>query len=264
MPTAYADNSNTIKSYVTESYYSAVAKEFNAKDYSDLDGLEDHPSLMWAENNSTRADLVASLILDINANDEKCYKNYIDGATSFYILLKPMNAETFSGYLYNIIIMNGKKNLTIAYAPGASVLSYFTAELDLNESDIKSLAKDNYSKVWIVSESDIEKSIKLLEVVAPKPISTPTVLSDDKIDSLVVEALYKELQRRQRIIWFDVDPGSCKYNINKTEKGNEYTYVYGTVVLYDKFGSISTSAPKRNFTIKIDQKTETVISCELS
>ncbi len=37
------------------------------------------------------------------------------------------------------------------------------------------------------------------------------------------------------------DPDSCRYDINKQEKQGNFTYVYGSVTLYDKYGKLTTA-----------------------
>lgn len=90
-------------------------------------------------------------------------------------------------------------------------------------------------------------------------------LSDDVIESIVVRALYEEIDST-----FDTaDAGSCTYGINKTEKENGYIYVYGSVTLYDKYGRATSGwitgsgTPYKSFTVKIDEDTGRLSSCNI-
>lgn len=65
------------------------------------------------------------------------------------------------------------------------------------------------------------------------------------------------------------DPDSCRYDINKQEEQGNYTYVYGSVTLYDKYGKLTTGwmddsgTPYRSYTVKINNSTGDVVSCEI-
>ena len=65
------------------------------------------------------------------------------------------------------------------------------------------------------------------------------------------------------------DPDSCRYDINKKEEQGNYTYVYGSVTLYDKYGKLTTGwrddsgTPYRSYTVKINNSTGDVVSCEI-
>lgn len=65
------------------------------------------------------------------------------------------------------------------------------------------------------------------------------------------------------------DPDSCRYDINKQEEQGNYTYVYGSVTLYDKYGELTTGwvddsgTPFRTYTVKINNSTGDVASCEI-
>ena len=90
-------------------------------------------------------------------------------------------------------------------------------------------------------------------------------LTDDEIESSVVDALYDEIDS-----YYDTaDAGSCKYSINKKEEKNGYIYVYGSVTLYDKYGKLTSGwydgsgTPFRSFTVKINSDTGRVSNCEI-
>ncbi len=94
--------------------------------------------------------------------------------------------------------------------------------------------------------------------------SRKTELSDSQIESIVSSELYSEISK-----WYKTaDPGSCRYSINKTEKKNNQLYVYGTVTLYDKYGSLTTGHSDgsgrsfRTFTIEMRSNGD-VISCDI-
>lgn len=76
-------------------------------------------------------------------------------------------------------------------------------------------------------------------------------LTSSEINRLTVNALLRELKS---ISYYDIDPSSCTYSINKTGKEGPYTVVYGTVYYYDKYGQL-TKGPggySGSFTVKID------------
>ncbi len=90
-------------------------------------------------------------------------------------------------------------------------------------------------------------------------------LTDDEIESIVVNALYNEINSK-----FDTaDAGSSRYDINKTETKSGYVYVYGSVTLYDKYGMTTSGwidesgTPYKNYTVKIDADTGRATSCEI-
>ncbi len=65
------------------------------------------------------------------------------------------------------------------------------------------------------------------------------------------------------------DPDSCRYDINKQEEQGNFTYVYGSVTLYDKYGKLTTGwrddsgTPYRSYTVKINNSTGKAVSCEI-
>lgn len=61
-------------------------------------------------------------------------------------------------------------------------------------------------------------------------------LTEYEIEQFVVEALYDEIDST----FPDADAGSCRYKINKTDEKGDFIYVYGTVMLYDKYGKQTT------------------------
>lgn len=65
-------------------------------------------------------------------------------------------------------------------------------------------------------------------------------LTASEIERLAAKALLTELKSTvERFKNYSVDPNSCKYSINKTEKDGDNTYVYGTVYFYDKYGQLT-------------------------
>ncbi len=90
-------------------------------------------------------------------------------------------------------------------------------------------------------------------------------LTYDAIEALVVNALYQEIDST----YTTADPGSCSYAINTTETNGDFTYVYGSVTLYDKYGratggwSDGSGTPFRSFTIQINGRTGRVTSCKI-
>lgn len=66
-------------------------------------------------------------------------------------------------------------------------------------------------------------------------------LTDSEIESKAVSALYSELKDKAKT-YSSLDPGSCKYSINKKERGAGYSNdikVYGHVSYYNKNGSLT-------------------------
>lgn len=88
---------------------------------------------------------------------------------------------------------------------------------------------------------------------------------DDTYELLAVSALLKEIDRK----YSAADPGSCKYNINKTQKEGNYTVVYGKLYLYDQYGKATTGYSDgsgsyiRTFEVKINDNTGSVSSCTI-
>ncbi|MBQ1847557.1 MAG: DUF308 domain-containing protein [Clostridia bacterium] len=82
--------------------------------------------------------------------------------------------------------------------------------------------------------------------------------SDSEIRSLAGKALYDQVKKQ--FSSSDIDPDSCKYTINKIDKSGTndlYIYVYGRLVLYNKFGKVSEkSLQYDSFTVKIDVSTK--------
>lgn len=82
---------------------------------------------------------------------------------------------------------------------------------------------------------------------------TVDMLTESEIERAVVNALYQEISEK----YDNADPGSCKFEINKTEIKNGTLYVYGEVYLYDKYGKFTTGyrdgsgTPYRVFTVTI-------------
>lgn len=92
-------------------------------------------------------------------------------------------------------------------------------------------------------------------------------LTDSQIEALVVSALYSKLSET----YDTVDAGSCRYSINKTETTSSgFTYVYGSVTLYDKYGKLTTGwidgsgTAFRDFTVGINNSYGTVSSCKIN
>ena len=84
-----------------------------------------------------------------------------------------------------------------------------------------------------------------------------TGLTDSQIESATVEALLKLIKKK----YDAADPESCRYSINKVTQNSKGDYVvYGTVVLYDKYGKLTTGhydgsgSYTRSFEIKINGK----------
>ena len=90
-------------------------------------------------------------------------------------------------------------------------------------------------------------------------------LTDAEIESIVVKALYNEIDRK----YDTADADSCKYSINKTEEKSGKIYVYGKVYLYDKYGEATTGwrdgsgSYSRSFTVTINTKSGNNYSCDI-
>lgn len=89
-------------------------------------------------------------------------------------------------------------------------------------------------------------------------------LTEEKIKTIVAGALYDAIDSK-----FDTaDAGSTRYEINKTEEKKGYVYVYGNVVLYDKYGKTTTGwrdgsgSAYRSFCV-IMTTSGSVYSCEV-
>lgn len=95
--------------------------------------------------------------------------------------------------------------------------------------------------------------------------SSSGTLNEDLKKLMVESALRNEVKKSYPL----ADPGSTKYNINKSEKQGGYTMVYGKVYLYDKYGkstkgrSGSSGSSIRTFEVKIDNSTKKVSSCTI-
>lgn len=88
-------------------------------------------------------------------------------------------------------------------------------------------------------------------------------LTASEIERLAAKALLTELKFGSNKRYSSVDPDSCKYSINKTEKDGVYTVVYGTVYYYDKYGQLTEGygGYSTSFTVKVTSKG--VASCVL-
>ena len=95
--------------------------------------------------------------------------------------------------------------------------------------------------------------------------SSSKSMSEDVKKLIVESALRNKVTQKYPI----ADAGSTRYKINKTEKKNGYTIVYGTLNLYDKYGKPTTGNSDRSgsytrtFEVKIDNSTHKVSSCTI-
>lgn len=89
-------------------------------------------------------------------------------------------------------------------------------------------------------------------------------LSDSEIKKIVEQALLDEIKSK----YSEAQPNSTKYTLANTEKKGNYTYAYGTVTLYDKYGKITTGYSdgsgsfKKSFEVKIS-KSGSVVDCKI-
>lgn len=89
-------------------------------------------------------------------------------------------------------------------------------------------------------------------------------LTEEECEAIVVNALYDEISSK----YDTADAGSCRYKINSTEEKGDYTYVYGTVTLYDKYGQLTTGwvdgsgSYNRSFEVKISSS-GSAVSCDI-
>lgn len=92
-----------------------------------------------------------------------------------------------------------------------------------------------------------------------------TEKSSEYYETLAKGAIYKEVQKKYPV----ADAGSTKYMVNKTEKKNGYTILYGKLYLYDKYGKATTGYSDksgsyiRTFEVKIKNDTNVVSSCTI-
>lgn len=77
-------------------------------------------------------------------------------------------------------------------------------------------------------------------------------LTASQIESIAANALLEKI-KSSKPSDSKVDPSSCRYSINKTEKDVGYTIVYGTVWFNDKYGNATewNGKYKKGFTVSI-------------
>lgn len=85
---------------------------------------------------------------------------------------------------------------------------------------------------------------------------TTAQMTDSEIERIVVQKLLEKLQTT-RGSNLDLDPGSCRYSINKIERMGSNIYVYGTVTFYDKYGELTKVSGdySKSFTVMLNNQT---------
>lgn len=121
--------------------------------------------------------------------------------------------------------------------------------------------------VIVIIINSASKSSSSSSTDSSKSSSTYSSSSNSSSMELFVEsALYSEVSKKYSS--YDVDPSSCKYRINKQEKGSgNTTVVYGTLTLYDKYGNLVSSKktdPFKDFEVTIDNSTYKVKSTKIN